>query len=169
MPRPKAGEYGAFFQRYIDIPVGEDAATVLADSLEPLKIFLESLPEEKAGYAYAPGKWTLKQLLQHMIDTERVFNYRAMAISRGEKQSLPGFDENLFADNATASNRSLKDLTEEFLLVRQSSILLFRHMTGEGLMRMGTASNHPINANSIAFITAGHSQHHINIIKEKYL
>jgi hypothetical protein len=169
MPRPKIEEYGTFFQRYIDYPVGADARQILEQSLDPLKQFLDTIPAEKADYAYAPGKWTIKQLLQHMTDTERVFAYRAMSISRGETQPLPGFDENLFADNATAENRSLDDLAEELLLVRQTSIILYRHMTDEGLFRFGTASNHPVTPNAIAFIIVGHVLHHQKIINERYL
>jgi hypothetical protein len=127
------------------------------------------LPEEKAGFAYAPGKWTIRQLLQHMIDTERVFSYRAMCISRGEEQPLPGFDENIYAENAKAEHRDLKGLAEEFLILRQSSLLLYRNMSDENMLRYGTASNHRVNANSIAFILVGHAIHHQEILIDRYL
>jgi hypothetical protein len=169
MPRPKTEEYGAFFQRYIDYPAGEDAREVLAQSLQPLQQFLHSIPVEKAGFAYAPGKWTIKQLLQHVIDAERVFSYRSMCIARGEDQPLPGFDENTYADRATAENRTLDDLVEELLLFRQTSIILFRHMPDEGLFRFGIASNHPVTPNAFAFIIVGHVMHHQKIITERYL
>ena len=113
MPRPEFTEYGTFFQRYIDYPRGDDARQVLENSLAPLEQFLSSIPDEKLHYAYRPGKWTVAQLLQHVIDTERVFAYRAMCIARGEEQALPGFDENVYADNAIASDRTLTDLIEE--------------------------------------------------------
>jgi len=169
MPRPQKGEYGSFFKRYIDYPVGDNAVEVLRESLHPLEQFLLGIPGEKAHYAYGPGKWTINQLLQHIIDAERVFAYRAMCISRGEQQPLPGFDENTYADNATAYDRRLSDLIEELLLVRKSTILLYQYISEEGLMRMGTASNHPINANAIAFIVVGHVMHHQKIINERYL
>jgi uncharacterized damage-inducible protein DinB len=169
MAKPQPGEYAGFFSRYIRIPQSDDARILLEESLLPLQYFLQSIPEEKATYAYAEGKWTVKQVLQHLIDTERVFAYRAMAISRGETQSLPGFDENIYAENATAENRSIESLTEEYVTVRKSTILLYKYLTNEGLLRIGTASNHPINANSFAFIIVGHELHHRGIINERYL
>src|SRR5205085_163428 len=95
MPRPEFSEYGSFFQRYIDYPPGDDARQVLNDSIAPLEQFLSTIPEGKLRYAYGQGKWTIAQLLQHVIDTERVFAYRAMCVARGEEQALPGFDENI--------------------------------------------------------------------------
>lgn len=169
MPRPAENEYGSYFKRYIEYTAGDDARIILEDSVTSLEHFLSAIPQEKASFAYAEGKWTVKQLLQHMIDTERVFAYRALCISRGETQSLPGFDENIFAAHATADNRTLDDLAAEMLQVRQTTILLYRYMTDEGLMRMGTASNHPINPNAIAFIIAGHVLHHKKILTERYL
>ena len=169
MPRPAIEEYGAYFQRYINYPVGNDAREILTQSLQPLEQFLAAIPADKANYAYARGKWTVKQLLQHMIDTERVFAYRGMCISRGEQQPLPGFDENTYAENATAGNRNLDDLTEELLLVRQTSIMLYKFMDDESLYRFGTASGHPITPNAIAFILVGHVMHHQKILTERYL
>lgn len=169
MPRPKEGEYGSFFERYISYPTGDDAREVLAQSLQPLQQFLSNIPEDKASYAYAPGKWTIKQLLQHIVDTERVFSYRAMAISRGEKQPLPGFDENEFAENARAEHRTLEDLTEELVLLRSASIMLYKFMDDNSLYNVGIASGHPITPNAIAFIIVGHVMHHQKIMNERYL
>ena len=163
------GEYSPFAENYVSLATGNDARQVLEDSVEPIRQFLFSLPEEKAGFSYAPGKWTIRQLLQHMIDTERVFSYRAMCISRGEEQSLPGFDENIYAENAKAENRDLKGLAEEFVLLRQSSSLLFRNMSDGNMLRFGTASNHRVNANAIAFILVGHALHHQAILTDRYL
>jgi hypothetical protein len=169
MPRPIPGEYSPFFQKYIDLTKGDDVRQELKNSMEPIKKFLFSLPEDKAGYAYAEGKWTIRQLLQHMIDTERVFAYRAMSISRGEQQPLPGFDENLYASNAKAEGLSLQELSEEFLLLRKSSVLLFMNMTDEGLVRFGTASDYKVNPNAIGFMLVGHALHHKQILTERYL
>ncbi len=169
MPRPEFTEYGTFFQRYIDYPPGDDAKEVLNNSLAPLQQFLSALPAEKLHYAYGPGKWTVAQLLQHVIDTERVFAYRAMCISRGEEQALPGFDENIYADNATASDRTLDDLIEELLLVRKTTLMLYKHISDKKLFRQGIASNHPITPNAIAFIIVGHVMHHQKILSDRYL
>lgn len=169
MPRPQYAEYGTFFQRYVDYPSGDDALQVLEASVPSLKQFLDGLPENKAQFFYAPGKWTIAQLLQHVIDAERVFAYRAMSIARGEQQPLPGFDENGYADNAPVNKRTIADLSAELLLMRQTTILLYRSMSDEGLMRVGTASNHAITPNALAFIAVGHMMHHQKIINERYL
>ena len=169
MPRPDFTEYGTYFQRYIDYTPGDDARQVLENSVAPLEQFLSTIPEEKLHYAYNTGKWTVAQLLQHVIDTERVFAYRAMCISRGEEQGLPGFDENLYAENATASNRTLDDLIEELLLVRKTTLILFRHISDNQLLRQGIASNNPVMPNAIAFIIVGHVMHHQKILTDRYL
>jgi hypothetical protein len=169
MPRPIAGEYSPYFEKYIKLTSGDDVRQVLENSMEPIKKFLFSLPEDKAAHAYADGKWTMRQLLQHMIDTERVFAYRAMSISRGEQQPLPGFDENLYAENAKAEGLSLQELSEEFLLLRKSSVLLFSNMSNEGLTRFGIASDYRVNPNAIGFMLVGHALHHKQIITERYL
>lgn len=168
MPRPQTGEFGAFYERYINYTTEDDPVRLLENSVQPLKEFLSEIPVEKAGYAYAPGKWTVRQLLQHLIDTERVFGYRAMCIARGEQQPLPGFDENLFAGNATATNRPLDDLAGELLLIRQCTLTLFRNFDETALFRKGIASNNPVTPNAIAFIVIGHCLHHEKILKERY-
>jgi uncharacterized damage-inducible protein DinB len=169
MPRPLAAEYGHFYQGYINRATGNDAIQVLADSYAPLEQFLSQIPADKADYAYAPGKWTLKQMLQHIIDTERIFAYRGLCISRGEQQPLPGFEENDYAAAATAANRTLPDLIEELLLVRKSIILLYKHLNNEDLLRVGVSNSQPLTANAMAFITVGHALHHKAVLEERYL
>lgn len=170
MARPKEGEYGAFYQGYIDQVTGEDVLSALQESLLPLEAFLKSLENTDLSYSYALGKWTIGQLLQHMIDTERIFAYRALCIGRGEKQPLPGFDENTYADEAPATKRKLKGMTKEMLTLRKSSIILFRSLKKEKVIsRKGTASEKTISVNAIGFIMVGHVLHHINILNERYL
>lgn len=170
MARPLASEYGAFYKHYIDLTTGENAVKVLEESMEPLVAWLASLPEEKLHYAYAPGKWTIAQVLQHMIDTERIFAYRAMCIGRGEKQALPGFDENAYADAAPAAGRKLKGLSEELITLRKASIILYRSLDKEQVLaHAGTASGLSISVNALAFIMAGHVLHHKQVILERYL
>ena len=125
-----------------------------------LNSFLEAIPEEKADYAYADGKWTVKQLLQHVIDAERIFGYRALSLSRGEQQPLPGFDENGYGDHATARDRSLSSLASEFRNLRHSTIDLFASFNDQQLNELGVSSNHPTRANSLGFIILGHWKHH---------
>lgn len=170
MARPNENEYGAFYQAYIDQVTGEDVLLALKDSVLPLEVFLLSLENTDISYSYAPGKWTIGQLLQHMIDTERIFAYRALCIGRGEKQPLPGFDENSYADAAPAAKRKLKGLSKELITLRKASIILFRSLKKEKVIsRLGTASEKNISVNALGFIMVGHVLHHKNIIKELYL
>ena len=170
MPRPQPSEYNHFYKAYIDRVEGDDAVKVLESSLTPLKNWLSGLDGKDLSYRYATGKWTIAQVLQHMIDSERVFSYRAMCIGRGEKQPLPGFDENEFADAAPAKERKLKGLAEELITLRKATIILFRSLAKENaLENSGTASNHPISVNALAFILAGHMLHHINIVDTRYI
>jgi uncharacterized damage-inducible protein DinB len=170
MPRPSASEYAPFYQNYVDNAIGEEAVSILEDSYTALQNWLHSLESANLSHAYAPGKWTLAQLLQHMIDTERVFAYRAMCIGRGEQQGLPGFDENEFAAAAPAAGRKLKGLAEELLTLRKATIILFRSLEKENaLVKIGTASGKPISVNALAFIMVGHVLHHCSIIRARYL
>jgi hypothetical protein len=127
-----------------------------------------AIPAEKVNYAYAEGKWTIKQMLQHVIDTERIFAYRALAIARKEPASLLGFDENEYAKNGTAAHRNWKDMLIEWRVVRQSTNLLFASFTEEQLKLTGTANGNPISVNAIGFILFGHALHHLHILKERY-
>ncbi|MCO5234927.1 MAG: DinB family protein [Chitinophagaceae bacterium] len=166
--RPLSSDYDPHFEPYVSLVKNEDIREAFTDSLPALEHFLKTIPENKAGYAYAEHKWTVKQVLQHGIDAERVFTYRAMCIARGETQSLPSFDDKLYAGNATVQHRSLKDLTDELTLVRKSSVLLFASFTPEMLNARGIAGGKPITANSLGYITVGHWTHHQNLLRERY-
>ena len=169
MPRPIAGDFGAFYQGYADLATGQSVAELLALHPAPIAAFISALPEEKANYAYAEGKWTIKELLQHLIDTERIFAYRALRISRKDATPLPGFDENHYAQHAPVSNRSLADLKEEYLLVRKTTDLLLASFQEDQLQFIGIASGHSCTLNALCFIIYGHNLHHIKILKERYL
>jgi hypothetical protein len=169
MPKPLPGDFAPFYQNYVDLAKGEDVVAVLESSFEPLQNFLQKLEDKDLSFSYAPGKWTLAQLLQHMIDTERVFAYRAMCIGRGEKQGLPGFDENEFAAAAPAVGRKLKGLAEELLTLRKASIILFRSIEKENaLHKAGVASGKNITVNALGFIMVGHVLHHVHVINQLY-
>ena len=167
---PKPGEYPDYYSVYIQhIPEDQDIMKVLEDGKNKLQKLLGSLPEEKGNYAYAEGKWSIKEVLGHMADVERVMSYRAMSIARGEKQSLPGFEQDDYVNVAGFNKRSLTSLAEELLLIRNSSIALFRSFTGEDGLRWGKANNYDSTARAYMFIIAGHELHHIKILKERYL
>ena len=143
MPKPLSATYPSYFQRYIGLVEEDDLQTAFKNQLPVITVFLQSITEEKSNYAYAPGKWTIKELLQHMTDTERIFAFRSLCFARKEQASLPGFDEDVYAANSNAGSRSWKDLVEEFLLVRKTSEILFGSFTEEALNNSGTANGNP--------------------------
>ncbi len=156
-------------QHYVSLTIGENIAELIANHSTALLAFYSSIPEEKADYRYAEGKWTVKQLLQHVIDTERILTYRALCLSRQEPLPLNGFDENSYALNATASDRSLGSLKEEFILTRKSTDVLLSSFTKEQWNAKGVVNKNIINVKAIAHILFGHNIHHQNILTEKYL
>ncbi|MBL7724720.1 MAG: DinB family protein [Chitinophagaceae bacterium] len=169
MARPDLSRVPEWFHRYIAQVEGDDLLPVLIQQQSSFVQFLENLPADKIDYRYGPDKWTIKEVLQHIIDAERVFLYRALCIARGEKQSLPGFDENEYAANSKAHNRNWNDMLEEFKAVRRSSEILFASFDNEQLEATGISNKNPIYVLAIGFIIAGHLTHHLNIIKERYL
>jgi uncharacterized damage-inducible protein DinB len=169
MPRPDPQDAAIFYHNYISLAQGSSVAEVMASHAEQLKKFYAALPEEKGDYAYAEGKWTIKELLQHLIDAERVFSYRALRIARKDATPLPSFDENVFAENSKAGKRSLQSLKDELNAVRASTDLLFSSLDDEQLSSTGTASNHSITVNAIGYIVFGHLLHHQRILEQRYL
>ena len=169
MPIPNKSDYPVYFEKYISLVKADSPATAIANYSTFIVNFFNSLPEEKADYTYAPGKWTLKEVLQHMIDTERIFSYRILRIGRNDTTPLASFDENHYAENAVSSLRSFTNIKEEFTAVRKSTDLLILSLSDEQLSHFGTASNQPVTANAIGFMVFGHLLHHKKIIEEKYL
>jgi uncharacterized damage-inducible protein DinB len=169
MPKPSSTSHPAYFQQYIDQVPENDLLTAFKNQTAGIENFLSSITEEKSAHAYAEGKWSIKELLQHIIDAERIFNYRALCIARGEKISLPGFEENEYAANSYANDRKWEGLVKEFLSVRQGTEMLFKSFTEEALNNTGTSNNKPITPASLGFITVGHYYHHKKILLEKYL
>lgn len=158
-----------FFDRYIHLVQDIDIVDALTqqasfNSLIPLET-LDALGDLR----YAPGKWTGKDILQHVIDTERIMTYRAMRFARNDKTALPGFDEDPFAHSAQANRRTLADLYDEFASVRQATIWLFKSVDDEMLVRSGTASNQTISVLALGFVVVGHARHHAAILQERYL
>jgi hypothetical protein len=166
--RPQPDEYSAYAARYVDLTGNEPILELLADQKESIYSFFIGLDADKASYAYAEGKWTIKQVLGHMIDTERVFAYRALVFSH-ESITLPGFDQDVYMENATFNSRTLEDLATEYKTVRESSLFLFRNMTEQQSMQKGIASGAPFSVRAFAYMIVGHELHHMKILKEKYL
>ncbi len=165
----KKEEYHPFYQTYIDVLGDVELFDMLRRQLENFPKFLESLPDEKLSFAYAEGKWTIAEALVHVLDAERVFQYRALRFIRGDKTPLPGFDQDLYVPNSNAARRTKESIIEEYKAVRRSTIALFSNINGKMLHNMGEASNSPISVAALGFIICGHQKHHRNVIRERYL
>ena len=169
MPKPIIKDYPAYFSVYINQVPEDDLDQSFCNQGKILPAFFSSITEEKSLHTYAEGKWTLREMLQHLIDAERIFNYRALCISRKESVSLPSFDENIYAANSNAIRRSWQSLLDEFFHVRISTEDLYKSFTKEMLIQKGMANNKTINVVSIGFITIGHVYHHKKVIEKRYL
>lgn len=169
MSRPAETEAAPYFFRYINLTKGETVNELVQNHSEELKKFYNAIPDEKANYAYAEGKWTIKEVMQHIIDTERVFTYRLLRFARKDSTPLHSFDENAFAQNANANNRTLASLKEELNMLRLATDIMLANLSNEQLAFTGTSSNHSTTANAVSFIIFGHLIHHKNIITERYL
>ncbi|RYD89946.1 MAG: DinB family protein [Sphingobacteriales bacterium] len=152
---------------YIQLIGDKDILTVLEAQRDNCYNLLKDLSDEKANYAYAEGKWTVKESLGHMIDTERTFSYRAFAFSRGQAE-LPGFDQNAYVSNSNFNALAIKDLAEEFKLLRNANLHMFRSLTTQQLDRTGIASGNKITVRALVYATAGHERHHLNLFRERY-
>lgn len=162
-------EYNSYYQTYLDCVGSMDLIEGLRQNGERVNVFLDSIPDDKYDYAYAKGKWTIKELIQHIIDTERVFTFRALSFARNERIPLPGYDENEYAAISNANKRSKQSLLNEMRVLRQSTVLLFESFTDDMLLQIGNASNSDVSVRAIGFILIGHENHHCNIVKERYL
>ena len=157
------------YQGYVDLVKEEDVLKAIRNNTRQFRKFLEKIPRKKIDYAYAEGKWTIKEVLQHIIDTERIFSYRALCFSRGEKKILPGFEQNDYAGASNANSRTWHSLGNEFLILRQSTYLLFNSFTEDMLASEGISNS---NTNTVAgwgYAIIGHFYHHKKVIEEKYL
>ena len=162
-------EYAPFYQPYISLATEGELVEELEISVHEFIKFVQNIPMDKFDYRYAEGKWTIKDIIQHLIDSERIFAYRALRIARNDKTPLPGFEENNFADEANGNSRNLQDLLTEMALVRQSTIMLFKNFPDDFLLRTGTASEKTVSVRALGFIIIGHQKHHQKIFQERYL
>ncbi|MFC3158899.1 DinB superfamily protein [Chryseobacterium arachidis] len=162
-------DFQKYVQRYLDHIPSENWLEELKNSCDKTVDIYSKLSEEQSLFAYAEGKWTLKELLLHLSDTERVFQYRILAFARGDQNELPGFDEELYADQSFANERSLSSLLEEYQLVRKSSQILLETANSSALKNIGIANGNQISGETIGKLIVGHNIHHLNIIEERYL
>jgi uncharacterized damage-inducible protein DinB len=169
MARPAPQDSSEYYHRYINQAKGNSIAEVMSNHTAELKQFYNSLPEEKADHAYAEDKWTIKEVLQHLIDAERVFSYRALRFARKDDTPLASFDEKTYTQHSNAKSRTLQSLKDEFTALRNATDIMLSAFTEEQLASKGVASNNPISVNALAFIIYGHLLHHKKIIEERYL
>lgn len=170
MERPEKDEYAEFYANYVSLVAETDVVSALRDQPDELRELLAEISAaEKENFRYASGKWSVKELLGHIVDGERVFSYRALRISRGDETPLAGFEENTYVANSNFNDSSLADLVEEFSLLRRANVLLFKNLTEEAWLRRGTASDALVSVRALAFIMVGHVAHHQKILRERYL
>jgi len=167
--RPEKTEYAEFYANYVSLVNEIDIVSALQNQPDELKDLLADVSAEKENFRYAENKWSVKELLGHIVDGERVFSYRALRISRGDETPLAGFEENFYVANSNFGNSNVADLLEEFSLLRQSNVLLFKNLTDQMWLRSGTASNALVSVRALAFIMVGHVSHHTKILRERYL
>jgi uncharacterized damage-inducible protein DinB len=168
MQRPGDTEYAAFYARYVGLVPENDILSVLGAQVEEIRRFLAPVSSEKEAYRYAEGKWSIRQVLGHLIDGERIFGYRAFCFSRGEQAALPSFDENEYVAAARSDEIPLRDLVDELSLVRQSNLAVLRRLDAREWARVGTASGKPVSVRAIAWVLAGHPRHHVQVLRERY-
>lgn len=162
-------EYASYFKTYILASGNGELIEELEICVHDFIKFIQNIPLEKFDYRYAAGKWTIKEIIQHLIDAERIFSYRALRFSRNDQTNLPGFDENSFVENTNSNSRSLQELLTELAIVRQATISLFKSFSEAQLVRTGVASDNLISVRAIGFIIIGHQKHHQKIFQERYL
>lgn len=167
--RPKPGDYPEYFETYIRLVPGDGVLKVLEDQILDLQFMLSDIEEEKQNFRYAENKWTLKEVIGHVIDTERILIYRALCFARGHQVPQPGYDPDTFMKHVDFNKRSIYDLAHEFGVVRESGIILFKKMPEEDLDRSGIANEWKMNVRSLVYTIAGHTIHHLNFIRSRYL
>jgi hypothetical protein len=169
MDRPEKTEYNEYYETYISLVPETEILPELENQIAEIEDLVRAIPEEKGVFAYAEGKWTIKELLGHLSDGERLFAYRALRISRADKTPIEGFEQDGYVENGNFNRRSLADLTEEFLLLRRANMYFFKNLDDDAWVRLGTASGYPFSVRALAYISVGHVRHHINILKTRYL
>jgi len=168
--KPLEGEYAPYTILYVNqLPDDGEVLKHLHAGLDMVKELVMPLTEEQLQHRYAPGKWSIKEMLVHIMDSERIFAYRALRIGRNDKTPLPGFEQDDYVPHSNAANRSIEDIMDEYTLIRRSTIKLFAGMPDEAATRSTTVNGHNVSVRALAYIIAGHERHHITILRERYL
>jgi uncharacterized damage-inducible protein DinB len=168
--KPREGEYPAYAHIYLDLlPNDGLILNHLADNLKTTKTFVGSIPKDRLLHRYAKGKWTIKEILGHIVDDERIYVYRALRFARNDSRELPGFDQDQYARYSNANERESWDLLDEFSFVRQSTIAFFKSLDEAALLRTGVANGQSVSVRALAYHIAGHEMRHMDIIRERYL
>lgn len=167
--RPAPADFPSFYHRYVEEAAGGDMLDAMRIAQRTMHEVLARVPYTMEEHRYAPEKWSIKEVLQHVIDAERIFAYRALRFSRGDSTELPGFEENDYAPASQADRRTLEDLLHEYDVVREASLLLYQSLPSEALDRSGIANGRSINVRAIGWVIAGHSNHHATVLAERYL
>jgi hypothetical protein len=168
MKRPSASEYAPAHAAYVTLVPEEDILSAMEQQSSAMQRVLSSLDEAKAAYRYGDGKWSIKEVIGHIADAERIIGYRALAVARGEEQPLPGFDENSYVANASFDDWKLGDLAEQYALVRRANIVFFKNLRAEAWDRRGTANAAPVSVRGLAYVIVGHERHHLQVLRERY-
>jgi len=166
--RPEAGEYAPYYEKYISLVASSDVVSALEAQRTHTLQLCSGLSEANGNFRYAPGKWTVKEVLGHIADSERIFTYRALRIGRGDKTAIEGFEQDDYVRGGAFSERALKSLLEELTAVRSATTALYRSLSEEAWTRRGTANKNEVSVRALAFITAGHELHHVKILEERY-
>ncbi|HKQ18531.1 MAG TPA: DinB family protein [Candidatus Eisenbacteria bacterium] len=167
--RPAPNEYAPYYGRYVALVPDGPIVETLRDQIGETAAFLGSLPEAKGDHRYEPGKWSVKDVIGHVIDGERVFSYRALRFARRDETPLPGFEQDDYVPAGAFGRRTLRDLIAEFRAVREATLHLYRHLDEEALCRTGIASENLMSVRALAWVIAGHERHHVGVIRERYL
>jgi uncharacterized damage-inducible protein DinB len=170
IPKPMPGEYPEYADMYMKwLPEDGRILQHLKAQVEKTKEFVYHISNKQWEYIYSPGKWSIKEVLLHIIDDERIYSYRALRIGRGDQTPLPGFEQNDYVPFSRADDRSVGSILKEYTAVRKATLSLFRNFSDEDLMRRGTANNHSVTVRALLYHMAGHELHHLHVIEEKYL
>jgi len=167
--KPESSEFAPYYGTYINKAEGNDLLASLVENAETFSAFIKTIPSEKFDYRYAEGKWSIKEIIVHLTDAERIFAYRALRFARKDKTPLSGFEENDYVPESNAANQSIESLLAEFDAVRKASITLFKSFNPEMCLRTGTANGKEISVRALGFIMVGHTVHHLQTIRERYL
>jgi hypothetical protein len=166
--KPLDTEYSQYFKSYIDLVETDRLIQELISSKDEFEIFGRTISEAQANFKYQPEKWSIKEVMQHIVDTERIFSYRALCIARKEKQALPGFDENEYVTHSNSSLKTKAQIMKEFTDTRHATISLFESFNDKDLLEIGIANKNSTSVRAIGFIIIGHQKHHVSVIQQKY-